>query len=67
MLQQDDASSVGGAKGSGDDGGADIEVEVEGTETLNHLMESLQIIGTSIPANGDRAAIDRGCATEALC
>ena len=52
MLQQDDASSVGGAK---DD---DIEVEVEGRETWNHLMESLPIIGTSIPANGDRAAMD---------
>lgn len=66
MLQHDDASSVGGAKGSGDGGGG-VEVEVEGTATLNHLTESLPIIGTSVPAKDDRAAMDRGGATEGLC
>lgn len=66
ILQHDDTSTVRGAKGSGDGGGG-IEVEIEGTAMLNHLIESLPIIGTSIPAKDDRAAIDRGGATEGLC
>lgn len=51
-MEQEAASSVGGANG-----GCDGVVEEEGTETWSHFTESLPIIGTSIPANIDLFAI----------
>lgn len=45
MQQKDDTSLVGGAQGDGDG-------EEEGTLNSNQFIESLLIIGTSLPANG---------------
>lgn len=51
-MEQEAASSVGGAKGW-----RRAEAGVEGTETCSHLTESLPMIGTSIPAIDDLLAI----------
>ena len=50
-------SSVTGVNSGGDDDGGGAVVVVEGRERLYNLIESLPIIGTSIPVNDDRDVI----------